>query len=97
LPSTRRAIADVRLAEINQIAATAGNDPALDTLLVRLHIETACRRGGALALTPRDLDPTQCLLFLREKGQTVRWQPTAPTRSPTVAVVSPSVTAGVSA
>jgi integrase/recombinase XerC len=79
LPSTRRAIADAHLAEINQIAATTGNDPALDTLLVRLHIETACRRGGALALTPRDLDPTQCLIFLREKGQTVRWQPVSPT------------------
>lgn len=30
------------------IAATTGNDPVLDSLLVRLHIETACRRGGAL-------------------------------------------------
>lgn len=50
LPSTRRAVADTRLAEINQVAATTGNDPALDTLLLRLHTETACRRGGALAL-----------------------------------------------
>ena len=52
---------DARLAEINQVAATTGNDPALDTLLLRLHIETACRRGGALALRPVDLDPDQCL------------------------------------
>jgi integrase/recombinase XerC len=50
LPSTRRAVADTRLAEINQFAATTGNDPALDTLLLRLHIETTCRRGGALGL-----------------------------------------------
>ena len=28
---------------------TTGDDPELDTLL-RLHTETACRRGGALAL-----------------------------------------------
>ena len=79
LPSTRRAVPDSRLAEVNQVAATTGNDPALDTLLLRLHLETACRRGGALALRPQDLDPTQCLVFLREKGETVRWQPVSPT------------------
>ena len=79
LPSTRRAIADTRLAEINQIAATTGDDPELDTLLLRLHTETACRRGGALALRPADLDPDQCLVLLREKGETVRWQPVSPT------------------
>jgi len=79
LPSTRRAVAGDRLAEINHTAATTGNDPALDTLLLRLHTETACRRGGALALRPQDLDPAQCLIFLREKGETVRWQPVSPT------------------
>ena len=47
--------------------------------LLRLHTETACRRGGALALRPRDLDPDQCLIPLREKGETVRWQPVSPT------------------
>ena len=36
LPSTRRAVADARLAEINQVAATTGDDPALDSLLLRL-------------------------------------------------------------
>lgn len=79
LPSTRRAVADTRLAEINQVTATTGNDPALDTLLLRLHTETACRRGGALALRPADLDPSQCLILLREKGETLRWQPVSPT------------------
>ncbi|HWO65948.1 MAG TPA: site-specific integrase [Umezawaea sp.] len=77
--STRRAIANDRLDEINHIAATTGNDPELDTLLLRLHTETACRRGGALALRPEDLDPVQCLIFLREKAETVRWQPISPT------------------
>jgi integrase/recombinase XerC len=38
LPSTRRAGADTRLAEINQVAAATGNDPELDTILLRLHI-----------------------------------------------------------
>jgi integrase len=75
LSSTRRAVPDTRLAEINQMAATTGNDPVLDCLLLRLHTETACRRGGALALRPLDLDPDQCLILLREKGGTARWQP----------------------
>jgi integrase/recombinase XerC len=79
LPSTRRAVPNTRLAEINQAAATTGDDPQLDTLLLRLHTETACRRGGALALHPADLDPVQCLVLLREKGETVRWQPVSPT------------------
>jgi integrase/recombinase XerC len=47
--------------------------------VLRLHTETACRRGGALALRPQDLDPDQCLILLREKGETVRWQPVSPT------------------
>ena len=57
LPSTRRAVTDDRLAEINQAAATTGDDPELDTLLLRLHTETACRRGGALALRPAGPGP----------------------------------------
>jgi integrase/recombinase XerC len=67
LKSTRHAVPDARLAEINEVAATTGDDPALDTLL-RLHIETACRRGGALALRPVDLDPVQCRILLRERA-----------------------------
>jgi integrase/recombinase XerC len=39
----------------------------------------ACRLGGALALRPQDLDRQQCLVLLREKGETVRWQPVSPT------------------
>jgi integrase len=70
---------DARLAEVNHVAATTGDDPELDTLLLRLHTETACRRGGALALRPQDLDKQQCLILLREKGETVRWQPVSPT------------------
>jgi site-specific recombinase XerD len=79
LPSNRRAIPHHRLAEINHTAATTGNDPDLDTLLLRLHSETACRRGGALALRSCDLDPEQCLIHLHEKGGTTRWQPVSPT------------------
>jgi len=79
LPSTRRALPDSRLAEINEVAAASGDDPGLDGLLIRLHIETACRRAGALALRPMDLDADQCLILLREKGETFRWQPVSPT------------------
>jgi site-specific recombinase XerC len=79
LASLRRALSAAQLAEISQVAATTGNDPPLDCLLLRLHTETACRRGGALALRARDLDPDQCLIFLREKGGTARWQPVSPT------------------
>jgi integrase/recombinase XerC len=79
LASTRRAIPDNQLTMIFTTAESTGNDPHLDALLLRLHIETACRRGGALALRPCDLDSTQCLVRLREKGETVRWQPVSPT------------------
>ncbi|WP_344614185.1 site-specific integrase [Dactylosporangium salmoneum] len=79
LASTRRALSDVQLGEVVAVASTTGNDPALDALLLRLHTETACRRGGALALRPVDLDRQQCLIQLREKGETVRWQPVSPT------------------
>ena len=78
LPSTRRAVPDTRLAEINRVAATTGTTPPSTPCLLRLHTETACRRGGALALRPVDLDPDQCLIQLREKGETVRWQPVSP-------------------
>ncbi len=79
LASTRRALPDAQLADVIAVASTTGNDPELDSLLLRLHTETACRRGGALNLRPCDLDATQCLVRLREKGETVRWQPVSPT------------------
>jgi integrase/recombinase XerC len=80
LPSTRHALPSHRLAELNRVAATTGNDPQLDALLLRFHTETAGRRGGALALgSPQDLDVDQCLVRLHEKGDTVRWQPVSPT------------------
>lgn len=79
LPSSRRAIPPDRLEEIYEVAGSTGNDPELDALLLRLHTETACRRGGALALRPADLDIDQYLIRLREKGETSRWQPVSPT------------------
>ncbi|MCP2297946.1 Site-specific recombinase XerD [Nocardia amikacinitolerans] len=79
LRSSRHALPSDLLASINTAAATTGHDPELDVLLLRLHTETACRRAGALALRPQDLDRRQCLIRLREKGGTQRWQPVSPT------------------
>jgi len=79
LPSNRRALPDARLEDVNRVASTTGNDPELDSLLIRLHLETAIRRGGALNLRLKDLDRSQCLIHVREKGGTDRWQPVSPT------------------
>lgn len=78
-PSRRGAIPTGRLAEINRVAAEYGDDPELTTLILRLCTETACRRAGILALRKQDLDEHQCLILLREKGNTERWQPVSPT------------------
>ncbi|MFE9325022.1 tyrosine-type recombinase/integrase [Nocardia sp. NPDC052278] len=79
VPSSRRALPDQLLRWIIEAADTTGNAPDLDSLIIRLHIETACRVKGALSLRPEDLDPTQCLIRLREKRGTSRWQPVSPT------------------
>ncbi|MGV9295782.1 tyrosine-type recombinase/integrase [Amycolatopsis sp. NPDC003676] len=79
LPSPRRALTADELTEINIVAAETGDDPDLDTLLLRLHTETAGRRGGALSLRPRDLDSDECLVYLREKEGSSRFQPVSPT------------------
>ena len=78
-PSGRSAIAHEKLAEINVVVSSTGDDPDLDSLIIRLHTETAARRGGALALRPIDLDVEQGVIRLREKGGTVRWQPVSGT------------------
>lgn len=75
LPNVRRALTADELEEINLVARTSGNDTILDALLLRLHTETACRRGGALGLRVMDLDVDRGLVRLTEKGGTLRWQP----------------------
>ncbi|MFE9205415.1 tyrosine-type recombinase/integrase [Micromonospora sp. NPDC007230] len=78
LPNPRRALTPGELQDINLVARSSGNDVILDALLLRLHTETACRRGGALALRLVDLDTRHCLIRLTEKGGTLRWQPITP-------------------
>jgi integrase len=75
LPSPRRGLLTHELAAVQQVVQTTGNDVPLDCLLLRLHMETACRVGGALALRLRDVDTQSCAVRSREKGGTVRWQP----------------------
>ena len=79
LPSPRHALTAAHIEQVTTVAASTGDDPSLDALLLRFHIETASRREGALALRPADLDREQSLVLLREKGDTVRWQPVSPT------------------
>ncbi len=76
--SQRRALPEQLLRWMIEVTDSTGNDPELDSLILRLHIETACRIAGALALRLEDLDPIQCLVQLHEKGGTTRWQPVSP-------------------
>jgi site-specific recombinase XerD len=79
LPNVRRALTHREMAAINHVVATSGRDAALDSLLLRLHTETACRKAGALSLRLADLDTESCAVRLREKFGTERWQPISPT------------------
>ena len=73
--STRSAIPGDLLLEVWDKAGTTGNDPRLDLLLLRFHLETGARRGGALALTRGDLDPARQTVWLSEKNGERREQP----------------------
>lgn len=73
--SRRRPLNGEELADLWRISVTTGNDPHLDGLLHRFHLETGARRGGALALRRRDLNTSQQTLLLREKNKTEHWQP----------------------
>lgn len=79
LPNVRRALTPNEVRLINEVALATSRDPILDSLLLRLHTETACRRGGALRLRAADLDVDLCAVRLNEKFGTVRWQPISPT------------------
>jgi len=72
LPNVRRALTPKEMAAINHVVVTTGRDVALDSLLLRLHTETACRRAGALGLRLADLDSESCAVRLREKFGTER-------------------------
>lgn len=78
-PSNRRGFTATEVAELFRVTTTTGDDPILDGLLLRFHLETGARRGGALALRLRDLDRGRQCVRLREKNDTERWQPVSMT------------------
>lgn len=77
--SQRHALSPQLYQEIVRTAVGTGRDPRLDGLLLRFHLETAARTGGALNLRPMDLDPERLLVTLREKGSAQRLQPVSRT------------------
>lgn len=77
--SRRRGFTDEELHQLFEVTRNGGDDPVLDSLLLRFHLETGARRGGALALRRRDLDVGRQSLRLREKNNTERWQPVSRT------------------
>ncbi|MEU1549894.1 hypothetical protein [Nocardia sp. NPDC005745] len=74
-----RALSLDQIADLGRVASTTGDDPELDALILRLHIETACRRSSVLALDIEDLERDDCLVRLHERGGAIRWQPISPT------------------
>lgn len=64
----RRGLTTEQLTELIEVTASGGNDPALDTLLVRFMLESGARRSGMIALRLRDLDPDASTVLLREKN-----------------------------
>lgn len=60
-PSARHALREDRLEKINHVAATTGDDPEPDSLILRLHQETA---GAVASSGPQDHFPQD---FLRDR------------------------------
>jgi integrase/recombinase XerC len=76
--SRRRALDDTEVGELADAVRTTSNDPDLDLLLLRFHLESGARRQGALNLTCRDLDARRSTIWLREKLDQEREQPVSP-------------------
>lgn len=78
LPNRRRALDDRELQDVLEAIRTTSNDPALDLLLVRFHLESGARREGALNLRLGDIDDRRSTVWLHEKFDQEREQPTSP-------------------
>lgn len=73
--SQRRALTWEEVQQYFRVVASDGNDPALDVLLVRFHLETGARRQGALELTRQRIDEKRQTVELDEKFGKKRTQP----------------------
>lgn len=78
LPNRRRALDDRELHDVLGAIRTTSNDPALDLLLVRFHLESGARREGALNLRLGDIDDHRSTVWLHEKFDQEREQPISP-------------------
>lgn len=76
LPNRRRE--DDELREVIDAVRTTSQDPDLDLLLIRFHLESGARREGGLNLRLRDLDKRRSTVWLREKFGVEREQPVSP-------------------
>jgi len=90
LPNRRRALEDDELREVIDAVRLTSQDPDLDLLLIRFHLESGARREGALNLRLRDLDRRRSTVWLREKFGIEREQPLSPSLSLALATHSAS-------
>lgn len=77
-PSRRRPLDHAEIEDLVNAIRTTSNDPDLDLLLVRFHLESGARREGALNLRVGDLDGRRASVWLREKFGVEREQPISP-------------------
>ena len=65
---TRTALEPNEVREVLRAASVVGEDPALNSILIRFHLETAARRCGAVYLTLGDLLPSRGLVNVYQRG-----------------------------
>ncbi len=75
LPNERRGLTRAEVELIYSVAASGGDDPGLDCLILRLLLETGCRRMGALKLTTGCIKQDKQTLLLKEKNGKEREMP----------------------
>lgn len=75
LPNRRRALTTAELDDVWAAVTATTNDPELELLLLRFHLESGARRIGAINLRVRDIDATRHTVWLREKFGVEREQP----------------------
>jgi hypothetical protein len=78
-PNGRRALHSAELTAINTIVVQTGNDAPLDSLLLRLHTETACRRAAALTSPKTTSTPNGACCGCTRRTTSSAGNPPAPT------------------
>lgn len=79
LANRRRALTETEVNQVWLAATETSNDPGLDLLLLRFHLETGARREGALNLRLGGIDHSRQTVWLLEKFGAEREQPTSAT------------------